>query len=61
MIYTTKNICHTPQEHWGLCSLYLCPRVVEIVLNVEKIKIDWHETKYNFVAKYQVEMQAMKF
>jgi len=33
---TKKNICRTLQEHCGLYSLYLCPRVSETVLSAEK-------------------------
>ena len=36
MIRSTKHICRTLQEHCGLYSLYLCPRVVETVLSVKK-------------------------
>ena len=41
MIHSTKNICRILQEHCGLYSSYLCPRVVETALSVKKIiKID---------------------
>jgi len=37
MIRSTKKICRTLQEHCGLYSSYLCPRVVQTVLSVKKL------------------------